>query len=113
MRLIIRWLLCALALILVAYLIPGIIVADFYIALIAALLLGLLNALIRPFLLLITLPLNILTLGLFTLVINGLLFWFIGSFVQGFQVAGFWAAFWGALVYSILSSIFSHLVRVD
>ena len=113
MRLIIRWFLCGLALILVAYLVPGIIVADFYIALIAALLLGLVNALIRPILLLITLPLNILTLGLFTLVINGLLFWFIASFVRGFQVAGFWPAFWGALVYSILSFFFSHLVRVD
>ena len=113
MRLIIRWLLSGLALIAVAYLVPGILVADFYIALIAALLLGLVNALIRPILLLITLPLNILTLGLFTLVINGFLFWFIASFVRGFQVAGFWPAFWGALVYSILSFFFSHLVRVD
>ena len=68
-----------------------------------ALLLGFVNAIIRPLLVLITLPITILTLGLFTLVINGLMFWMVSGLVEGFVVPGFWAAFWGALVYSLLT----------
>ena len=98
MSLILRWLLSALSLMLVAYLVPGISVVSFYAALMAALVLGLANALIRPILIVLTLPVNILTLGLFTLVINALLFWLAASIVKGFNVAGFWPAFWGALV---------------
>jgi putative membrane protein len=110
MRLIARWIISALFLILIGHLIPGIEVSGFYIALIAALLLGLVNALVRPLLIFITLPINILTLGLFTLVINGLLFWFVASFVEGFAVAGFWSAFLGALIFSLLSSITSAAI---
>jgi len=98
MRLILRWLVSALTLMLVAYYVPGIVVVSFYSALIAALILGLINAVIRPLVVILTLPVNILTLGLFTLVINALMFWLASSAVKGFYVAGFWVAFWGALI---------------
>lgn len=110
MSLIIRWVINALALMLVAYLLPSIEIEGFYIALITALILGLINAVIRPLLILITLPINIITLGLFTFVLNALLFWFVASFVEGFYVAGFWAAFFGALIFSIVSSLANGLV---
>jgi len=98
MKLLFRWLLSACTLLLIAYYVPGILVTSIYAALIAALVLGLINALIRPLVILLTLPVNILTLGLFTLVINALLFWFASTIVKGFFVAGFWPAFWGALI---------------
>ena len=97
----------------VAYLVPSISVASFWTALIAALVLGLVNAVIRPVLILLTLPATVLTLGLFILVINGLLFWFVGSFVEGFRVGGFWAAFVGAILFSIVSWLLSALVLKD
>lgn len=105
MFLILHWIISALLLILVAYLVPGITVASFFSALIAALVLGLANALVRPILILFTLPINILTLGLFTLVINALMFLLVSSIVKGFNVDGFWPAFWGALVMSLISWI--------
>jgi len=83
---------------------------SFATALIAALVLGLINTFIRPVLVLLTLPATVLTLGLFIFVINGLLFWFVGSFVQGFHVAGFWSAILGAIVYSIISWAMSALL---
>lgn len=101
MKFIIRWLINALLLLLIAYLLQGIEVANLYIALLAAAILGLVNALIRPFIILITLPINLLTLGLFTLVINALLFWFVASFLEGFTITGFWPAFWGSLILSL------------
>ena len=110
MNLLLRWVINALALLALPYLFESIRVESFYAALITALVLGLLNALIRPILIVLTLPINILTLGLFTFVINGLLFWFVASFVKGFYVAGFWPAFWGALVYSIVSWALSALL---
>lgn len=110
MRLLLIWLCNALALLAVAYLLPGVHVDGFSAALIAALVLGLINTLIRPLLILLTLPVTVLTLGLFILVINGLLFWFAGSVLKGFEVGGFWVAVIGALLYSILSSIFSLLI---
>jgi len=103
MRLLLLWLINALSLLAVPYVLPSVRVDSFYIALVTALVLGLVNTLIRPLLLLITLPITILTLGLFTLVINGLMFWFVASFVAGFHVAGFWSAFWGAIAYSLIS----------
>jgi putative membrane protein len=111
MSILIRWLLSALALMLVAYIIPGIELSNFYIALITAVIIGLLNLFIRPILVLITLPINIITLGLFTFVLNALLFWFAASFIDGFSVSGFWAAFFGALVFSVISSILSNLAK--
>ena len=92
MKLILRLLLNALLLLLASYVIVGVHVNSFYAALITAIILGFINALIRPVIILLTLPINILTLGLFTLVINGLLVMFVASFVKGFSVAGFWPA---------------------
>jgi len=110
MKLLIVWLINAVALIAVAYLLPGITVSDFVTALIAALVLGLVNAVIRPVLVLLTLPVTLLTLGLFIFVINGLLFWFVGTFISGFVVAGFWPGVFGAIGYSIVSWALSALL---
>ena len=110
MRILLVWLVNTLALIAVAYLMPSITVASFWTALVAALVLGLVNAVIRPVLILLTLPVSVLTLGLFILVINGLLFWFVGSFVEGFTVQGFWSGFFGAILFSIVSWALSALV---
>ena len=110
MRLIVVWLINTVALILVAYLLPGVNVTTFGAALAAALVLGLVNAVIRPILILLTLPVTILTLGLFIFVVNGLLFWFVGSFIQGFQVAGFWWGVLGAIVYSLISWLLTALI---
>lgn len=103
MKILLKWLINALALLGIAYLLRGISVSSFYTALVAALVLGLINALVKPLLILLTLPVNILTLGLFTFVINALLFWFASTIVKGFVVADFAAAFWGALCLSIVS----------
>jgi putative membrane protein len=110
LKLLVVWLINAVALLAVAYVMPGIAVASFATALVAALILGLVNAVIRPVLVLLTLPATILTLGLFIFVINGLLFWFVGSFIQGFVVSGFWAGVFGAIVYSLISWALSSLV---
>jgi len=110
LRLLVVWLINALALLTVAYVLPGIQVADFGSAMIAAVVLGLVNAVIRPILILLTLPATILTLGLFIFVINGLLFWFVGSTLQGFTVSGFWWGFFGAIVYSIVSWALSSVL---
>ena len=109
-KLLVVWLINAVALIAVAYLMPGIAVSSFGAALVAALVLGLVNAIVRPVLVLLTLPVTILTLGLFIFVLNGLLFWMVGSWLQGFEVAGFWPAVFGAIVFSIISWALSALV---
>jgi putative membrane protein len=103
MRLLLIWILNALALLAVANFVPGIRLDSFVDALIAAFFLGLVNTLIRPLLLLLTLPVTLLTLGLFIFVINGLLFWFVGSVLRGFVVDGFWPGVLGAVLYSIFS----------
>jgi len=111
MFLLIRWLLYSLTLLGIAYYLPGVGVDGFYSAAIIVIILGLLNAFIKPIILLLTLPFNILTLGLFTFVINGLLFWFASTVVKGFAVAGFWPAFWGALIMTIVSWVISGLSK--
>ena len=103
MRLLIRWLISALAIFLVPYIVPGVTILDFWSAIVAALVIGLINAIIRPVLVLLTLPVNILSLGLFTLVINAILFWFASTIVKGFEVHGFAAAFLGALAYWLIA----------
>lgn len=113
MHLLLRWLLNALALLLVAVLVPGVTVDGFYAALIVALVLGIVNALVRPILIFLTLPINVLTLGLFTFVINALLFWFVSTVVKGFHVSGFAAAFWGALVLWAVSWITNVMLSND
>ncbi|WP_251864348.1 phage holin family protein [Achromobacter sp. Marseille-Q4962] len=110
MALILVWILNAVALLAVAYLLPGITVASFGSALIAALVLGLVNMLVKPVLVLLTLPITIVTLGLFLIVINALLFWFVGSVLRGFQVNGFWWAVGGAILYSIISGLLTKLI---
>jgi len=109
-NLVIVWLINALALLALPYLVPSVQVESIYTALIAALLLGLVNSLIRPLLVVLTLPATVLTLGLFIFVINALLFWFVASFVKGFSVTGFWSAFFGAIVYALISWAASTLV---
>ncbi|MEK7623897.1 MAG: phage holin family protein [Patescibacteria group bacterium] len=103
MSIFLRWLVNALVILGISYYIPGITVAGFYSALIAALVLGLLNVFIRPIVIFFTLPVNILTLGLFTFVINALMFLLVASIVKGFNVAGFWPAFWGALILTLIN----------
>ncbi len=110
MTLLLVWILNAVALLVVAYILPGITVASFGSALIAALVLGLLNTLVKPVLVLLTLPITIVTLGLFLLVLNALVFWFAGSILKGFQVNGFWWAVIGAFVYSLISGLLSGLL---
>ena len=110
LRLALVWLINAVALIAVAYLMPSISVSSFGTALVAALVLGLINAVVRPVLVLLTLPVTILTLGLFIFVLNGLLFWMVGSWLEGFAVGGFWAGVFGAILFSLVSWVLSALV---
>lgn len=110
MTLLLVWILNAVALLVVAYILPGIVVNSFGSALIAAIVLGLLNTVLKPVLQILTLPLTIVTLGLFLLVVNALVFWLAGSMLKGFQVTGFWWAFIGAIVYSIVTSLLSKLI---
>ncbi|MEZ0237429.1 MAG: phage holin family protein [Methylophilaceae bacterium] len=101
MKILVRWLLLAAALLLVAHLYPGVVVQSFGAAMIAALVLGLFNAVLRPLLVLLTLPVTLLTLGLFLFVINALMFYFAASVLDGFSVRGFGAALVGSLIYSV------------
>lgn len=102
MKPILTWLLAACALLLVAYLYPGVQVQSFGSALIAAFVIGLFNMVLRPLLVILTLPVTIVTLGLFLFVINALLFWAAASVLDGFQVSGFWAALLGSVIYSAI-----------
>jgi putative membrane protein len=101
--LLVRWVLSALALLAVAYLYPGVHVDSFLAAAVAALVLGLVNAVIRPVLVVLTLPVTIVTLGLFLFVINAALFWFVAQLVKGFAVEGFLAALVGSILYSLIT----------
>jgi putative membrane protein len=101
MKIVVRWLLLAAALLLVAQIYPGVQVKSFGAAMIAALVLGLLNTLLRPILVLLTLPVTLITLGLFLFVINALMFYFAATMLDGFQVTGFVAALIGSLLYSV------------
>lgn len=105
MKIIIRVLLTATALLLAAYLLPGIIIESIYVALLAALVLGALNLIARPILVLMTLPITVLTLGLFIFVINALLFLATAAFFEGFVVDGFLTALLGSIIVSVVSAI--------
>lgn len=115
--LILRWLLLTVAIMFATYLVPGIQVAGFSSALFAAAVLGILNVLLRPLLIVITLPINILTLGLFTFVINALLLQMVSGVVSGFYVHGFWSAVLGSLVISLanwfLNSFINEKGRIE
>ena len=103
MRLLLAWLINTAALFAVPYILRTVYVQDLGTALIAALVLGLINTLVRPILVLLTLPVTVITLGLFIFIINGLMFWLVANLVGGFAVAGFWSAVGGALIYSAIS----------
>ena len=105
MTIILRVLFNALGLLLIANFVPGITVSGFYTAVIAAVILGVLNAIVKPVLLILTLPITIITLGLFSLVINAALFLFAASFIDGFAVESFWYALLGSLLMSIISTV--------
>lgn len=111
MRLIAKWVIVALALLALPSFIPGIAIASFGTALLVAFFWGLANLIVRPIILLVFLPVTILTLGLFSFVVNALLFWGIGSFVKGFTVASFTAAFLGALVMSVVHVLVNLLLK--
>ena len=110
LQLIARLVLTALGVMLVAYLVPGVAVASFWVALIAALIIGLVNALVRPVLQVLALPITILTLGLFSLIVNAACFGLAAWLVPGFTVAGFGPAFWGALALSIYGWLVNVLI---
>ena len=105
MKIIVRWLLLAAALLLVAYLYPGVSIKSFGSAMLAAFVLGLFNTLLRPILVLLTLPVTLITLGLFLFVINALMFYFAASVLDGFHVSGFGAALIGSLLYSLCGMV--------
>ncbi len=106
-----RWFTNALVIMLITYLVPGIHVASFWAALLVALALGILNAVVRPILVILTLPISLVTLGLFTLVINALLFWFTSTVIKGFSVDSFGAAFLGALLLWLVSLVTSIIFK--
>lgn len=105
MKIIAKLLLTALTLLVVANYVPGIAVDGLYPALIAAVILGLLNLIVRPILIILTLPITIITIGLFVLVINASLFLFAASFIEGFAVSGFGYALLGSLIVSVVSTL--------
>jgi len=111
MRLLLHWILSALALILVSHLVPGFHVTGIVPALIAALVIGLLNATVGLFLKIVTFPLSILTLGIFLLVINGLMILLASAVVPGFHVYGLGTAFWGAVVLALLGMLIRAIVK--
>lgn len=111
MKLVLRWIINALALLALTQIIAGFSVDTFYHALIAALVLGLLNAVIRPILLILTLPANLLTLGLFTFVVNAFLIWLMSTFVKGVELVGFWPALLVAIVLWAVSVLTTELLR--
>ncbi len=106
----ISWVVATIAILIVANVVPGIRVAGLGSAIIAAAILGLLNALVKPILIILTLPLTILTLGLFLFILNALMFQLAGAFISGFQVDSFWAALLGSIVVSIISYLLHSLI---
>ena len=110
MRLLLHWILSAVALVIVANLVPGFYVRGFGSALIAALVIGLVNATLGFFLKVVTFPFIILTLGIFWFVVNALMLMVASAFVPGFVVRGFWPAFWGAIVLSLINMVFRALL---
>jgi putative membrane protein len=110
LTLIARWIINAAVLLLVAYIYPGVQIESFGAALLAALVLGLVNAIVRPILVVLTLPVTLLTLGLFLFVINALLFWFVAEVVHGFSVGGFGAALLGSILYSLFTLLTSWIL---
>ncbi|MFH2062556.1 MAG: phage holin family protein [bacterium] len=110
MKIILSWIVAALSVLAAAYVLPGVSVSGFGLALVVALVLGVVNAFVRPLLLLLTLPLNLLTFGLLTFVINALLVLLVSALVPGFEVGGFWMALLFSLVLSVVSTLLHGLI---
>ncbi|MFH0988350.1 MAG: phage holin family protein [Parcubacteria group bacterium] len=106
MYMILRWLINALGLLAIGYFVPGITVENFYAAMVLVVVIGLVNAVIGMVLKIITFPINIITLGISNLIINALIFWWVSTFIQGFEIAHWWSAVLGATLYTVIS-IFS------
>ena len=104
-RFLVTWLLTAISLLITAYFVPGFVVKSFVAAMIAAIMLGLVNAVVKPILVLLTLPLTIVSLGLFLFVINAITIWLAGAITPGFDVAGFLPAFLGSIVLTVVTSL--------
>lgn len=113
MVILIRWILNTFALLTVGYLVPGISFTSFFVALFASLILGLVNAIIRPILVILTLPINILTLGLFTFIINAIMFIIVSKIVPGFDITSFGSAFWGAIVYWLITWVINSSLKEE
>ena len=111
--LLIRWLINSLAILVVTYIVRGIEVASPITAIVAAFVLGIINAFLRPFIILVTLPINIFTLGVFTFFVNGFLFYMVSKIVKGFVITGFWPAFFGYLLFSTISFLLSLLITKE
>ncbi|MBU0735318.1 MAG: phage holin family protein [Proteobacteria bacterium] len=111
MGLLVRWLVLTAAVVIASYLISGIEVSSFFSAFFAAAILGVLNTFFRPILLILTLPINIITLGLFTFVINAFLLKMVSGVISGFQVHGFWSAVFGALVISVVNWLLNSFIN--
>jgi putative membrane protein len=109
----IKWVINSIAIFIVAHIVKGIEVTNSFVVFAAAFVLGVINAFLKPLLILITLPINMLTLGIFTLFINGFLFYLVSKIVKGFIITGFWPAFFGALLFSVISLFLSLLVNDD
>ncbi len=107
----IRWLILTVAIIIASYLLEGIRVSGFFSAFFAAAMLGILNAFFRPIIFILTLPINILTLGLFTFVINAIMLMMASGVISGFEVSGFWSAVFGSLLISIVSWILTSFIN--
>ncbi|MFQ6031994.1 MAG: phage holin family protein [Candidatus Zixiibacteriota bacterium] len=108
-----KWFITALSIFIVANIFGIIHIENLKALLLAALILGILNAILRPFLVILTLPITILTLGLFTLVINGFLLYAVSGLVSGFEIASFWKAFWAALLISIVNALINFLIHTE
>ncbi|MBA4390651.1 MAG: hypothetical protein C0399_06920 [Syntrophus sp. (in: bacteria)] len=111
MFLILKWLIMTISIGIAAHLMPGVIINGFFSALWAALFLGVINVLVRPILIFITLPINIMTLGLFTFVINALMVLFASAVIKGFEIRGFWTAMLFSIVLSIINYFLNALLK--
>lgn len=109
----IKWIINSVTIFIVAHIVKGVEITNSSVVFAAAFVLGVINAFLKPFLILITLPINIFTLGIFTLFINGFIFYLVSKIVKGFVITGFWPAFFGALLFSVISVFLSLLVKED
>lgn len=113
LRLMVKWAVNFVALLVVVNMIPGTSVTNWTTLIVAALVLGLINIFLKPIILLLTLPINIVSLGLFTLIINTGLFYLTAMIVKGFTITGFWSAFWGAFVFSLISLLLNTCMKAE